>query len=106
MILKPLTVKIEDYPNYVLVKVINSNNVDAIVESKFLLDPYVNIKDNIIGILKQRIEIGINITAVADNPYNITLEDIQPTIVETQPEPEEVIVQTDYDPMSLINGNA
>ena len=106
MILKPLTVKIQDYSNYVLVRVVNSDDIDALVESKFLLDPYVNVKENIIGILKQRIKIGINITGVLDNTYNITLEDIQPVIIEEQPEPEEVVVQTQYDPMSLINGNA
>ena len=105
MILKPLTVKIQDYSNYVLVRVVNSDDVDALVESKFLLDPYVNVRENIIGILKQRIEIGINITEVSDNPYNITLEDIQPVIIEETPQPEEVVVQTEYDPMSLINGN-
>ena len=105
MILKPLTVKIQDYSNYVLVRVVNSDDVHALVESKFLLDPYVNVRENIIGILKQRIEIGINITEVSDNPYNITLEDIQPVIIEETPQPEEVVVQTEYDPMSLINGN-
>ena len=105
MILKPLTVKIQDYSNYVLVRVVNSDDIDALVESKFLLDPYVNVRENIIGILKQRIKIGINITGVSDNPYNITLEDIQPVIIEEQPESEEVVVQTQYDPMSLINGN-
>ena len=105
MILKPLTVKIQDYSNYVLVRVVNSDDVDALVESKFLLDPYVNVRENIIGILKQRIKIGINITGVSDNTYNITLEDIQPVIIEEQPESEEVVVQTQYDPMSLINGN-
>jgi len=105
MILKPLTVKIQDYPDHVLVRVVNSDDQDAMVESKFMLDPYVNVRENIIGILKQRIEIGINITEVSDNPYNITLEDIQPVIIEEQPEPEEVVVQTQYDPMSLINGN-
>ena len=105
MILKPLTVKIQDYSNYVLVRVVNSDDVDALVESKFLLDPYVNVRENIIGILKQRIEIGINITEVSDNPFNITLEDIQPVIIEETPQPEEVVVQTEYDPMSLINGN-
>ena len=106
MILKPLTVKIEDYADHILVRVVNSDDQDAIVQSKFLLDPYVNIRDNIIGILKQRVQIGINITAVANNNHNITIDDIQPNVVEETPQPEEVVVQTEYDPMSLINGNA
>lgn len=106
MILKPLTVKIEDYADHVLVRVVNSDDQDAMVQSKFLLDPYVNIRDNIIGILKQRVQIGINITAVANNTHNITIDDIQPNVVEETPQPEEVVVQTEYDPMSLINGNA
>lgn len=105
MILKPLTVKIQDYPDHVFVRVVNSDDQDVMVQSKFMLDPYVNVRENIIGILKQRIEIGINITEVSDNPYNITLEDIQPVIIEETPQPEEVVVQTEYDPMSLINGN-
>lgn len=106
MILKPLTVKIQDYADHVLVRVVNSDDQDAMVQSKFLLDPYINIRDNIIGILKQRVQIGINITAVANNNHNITIDDIQPDVIEETPQPEEVVVQTEYDPMSLINGNA
>jgi len=106
MILKPLTVKMQDYADHVLLRVVNSDDQDAMVQSKFLLDPYVNIRDNIIGILKQRIQIGINITAVANNSHNITIDDIQPDVIEETPQLEQVVVQTDYDPMSLINGNS
>lgn len=96
----------QDYADHVLLRVVNSDDQDAMVQSKFLLDPYVNIRDNIIGILKQRIQIGINITAVANNSHNITIDDIQPDVIEETPQLEQVVVQTDYDPMSLINGNS
>ena len=107
MELRPLKVLIQSFPEYVLVKVVNSDNVDAIFPTKFLLDPYSNIRENIIGILKQRTTVGMNITEVEDNGYNITVDDIQPIVIQQQEEViEEVVVQTEYDPMSLINGNS
>jgi hypothetical protein len=106
MELRPLKVLVETFSDYVLVKVVNSDGIDAIFPTKFLLDPFINIKENIISILRQRTTMGVNITEVEDNDYNITVEDIQPIEIEQEQEVvEEVVVQTEYDPMSLINGN-
>ncbi len=106
MELKPLKVTIESLPKFALVRIINSDNVDAISPTKFLLDPYANIKNNIIQILTQRIILGMNITEIANNDYNININDIQPiAIQQEEPLQEQVVVQTQYDPMDLINGN-
>jgi hypothetical protein len=107
MELRPLKVLVETFPDYVLVKVVNSDGIDAMFPTKFLLDTHSDVSENIMGILKQRTTIGVNITEVEDNDYNITIEDIQPIVVQQEQEViEEVVVQTEYDPMSLINGNA
>ena len=106
MELRPLKVTIESSPKFVLVRIINSDSVDAISPTKFLLDSYTDIKNNIIQILTQRIILGMNITEIANNDYNININDIQPiAIQEEEPLQEQVVVQTQYDPMDLINGN-